>query len=212
MSGASWIGTGLAAAVHMTQIDHDPQLQKMIQVDHDPQLPNGQYAGKVSKLEFNIPGFKIIVQVVGPHSMRTRRRMLLILYRSLKNDFRVLRRAEIHHYGARCVNYNNELTRVIGFRNSPNLDTAAGRFGFAVQMHRLKLGLSQEQLSARSGLSRPHLSKIEKGKTIPRGSTLQKLQEALDADLTSAKFNSFLERDRKRFVENDPPHRLFGRR
>jgi transcriptional regulator with XRE-family HTH domain len=52
-------------------------------------------------------------------------------------------------------------------------------------MARLQAGLSQKQLAELSGLSTGHLSKIEKGKLIPKESTQKRLLDCIESKLNS---------------------------
>jgi len=49
-----------------------------------------------------------------------------------------------------------------------------------VREARLKSHLSQDELSERSGLARPTISKIERGETVPSGLSRQKIADALE--------------------------------
>jgi len=48
---------------------------------------------------------------------------------------------------------------------------------------REKLGLSQAQLAKRCGIDQGDISRIERGSTSPTARTLQRIAEALDADV-----------------------------
>lgn len=60
----------------------------------------------------------------------------------------------------------------------PTRDLIAA-FGLAVRRARTELGMSQEQLAARSGLDRTYVSGLERGKRNPTLSTQQRLAGAL---------------------------------
>lgn len=59
----------------------------------------------------------------------------------------------------------------------------ASHFGPAVRRHRELLKLSQEELADRSGLDRTYISGVERGVRNPTVQVMQKLAEALGADL-----------------------------
>jgi ribosome-binding protein aMBF1 (putative translation factor) len=48
-----------------------------------------------------------------------------------------------------------------------------------VILYRTEMGLSQQELASRIGTSRPVISRIESGRYMPSGRTLQRLAEAL---------------------------------
>lgn len=54
------------------------------------------------------------------------------------------------------------------------------RFGFAVKHRRKELGISQEELSFRSGLHRTYISDIERGFRNPSLENIEKLAQALE--------------------------------
>lgn len=56
-------------------------------------------------------------------------------------------------------------------------------FGAAVRQHRMLVRLSQEDLADRAGLDRTYVSGIERGKRNPSLRILQKVADALGADL-----------------------------
>jgi len=55
--------------------------------------------------------------------------------------------------------------------------------GQAVRERRLALGLSQNELAARAGMTQPALSRLEAGGVIPTIPLLDRISIALDADL-----------------------------
>ena len=56
-------------------------------------------------------------------------------------------------------------------------------FGAAVRQHRTLVRLSQEDLAERAGLDRTYVSGIERGRRNPSLRILQKVADALGADL-----------------------------
>ena len=61
--------------------------------------------------------------------------------------------------------------------------TSVPRLGTAIKVARRELGWNQEELSARSGVSRPQISAIESAATDCKASTLIKLLRALDCEM-----------------------------
>jgi SOS-response transcriptional repressor LexA len=55
--------------------------------------------------------------------------------------------------------------------------------GERIKYYRKKLGLSQDVLSVKSGISSPSISDYENNKAIPRRQTLEKLAQALNVDI-----------------------------
>ncbi len=63
-------------------------------------------------------------------------------------------------------------------------DEARRVFLIAVRERRLALGLSQTELAARAGMTQPALSRLEAGGVVPTLPLLDRIADALDADLT----------------------------
>lgn len=59
----------------------------------------------------------------------------------------------------------------------------AYELGKAVRERRLALGLSQVELARRAGMTQPALSRLEAGGSTPTIGLLERLAQALDADL-----------------------------
>lgn len=55
----------------------------------------------------------------------------------------------------------------------------AGIFGLVLQKHRVKLGISQEELAFRAGVDRTFVSRLERGLRQPTITTLFSLGDAL---------------------------------
>lgn len=59
----------------------------------------------------------------------------------------------------------------------------ASRFGDAIRSHRELIRLSQEELADRAGLDRTYISGVERGTRNPTLKVMQRLSDALGADL-----------------------------
>lgn len=66
---------------------------------------------------------------------------------------------------------------------TPLLVNLTQYFGRAVRQHRELMRLSQEDLADRAGLDRTYVSGIERGRRNPTLEVLQRLSDALGADL-----------------------------
>ncbi len=62
--------------------------------------------------------------------------------------------------------------------------TSCGRLGHAIRTARRARGMTQTQLSAAAGVSRPQISTIESGLANPGMATVMRLLRALDCSLT----------------------------
>lgn len=57
------------------------------------------------------------------------------------------------------------------------------RFGLALRLRRLQMGISQEKLADNIGMSRSYYWKIEHGKKNPQMDTIEKVCKGLDAEI-----------------------------
>lgn len=62
--------------------------------------------------------------------------------------------------------------------------TSCGRLGLALRSARRARGMTQQQLSAAAGVSRPQISTIESGRANPGMATVMRLLRALNCSLT----------------------------
>ena len=68
-----------------------------------------------------------------------------------------------------------------------NLGTIMSQtLGQRVMAARVRIGMSMRQLAIKSGLSRDHLYRIQRGETDPQGGTLEKIAEALGISVEDA--------------------------
>jgi transcriptional regulator with XRE-family HTH domain len=65
----------------------------------------------------------------------------------------------------------------------PNADRTATLIGRRLREFRKRKGLTLVELAARTGLSHPFLSQIERGQAVPRIASLESVAAALDASL-----------------------------
>lgn len=84
-----------------------------------------------------------------------------------KKDFRTLEEFKTEHYGKRGTPKRDKLEK----------DSAAFRLGVLIQEARLEQGLTQEQLAAKCGTNKAHISKVENNIKDVRLSTLRKIVE-----------------------------------
>ncbi len=68
--------------------------------------------------------------------------------------------------------------------NRSNKPTIKKRFGFAIKQRRHEIGISQEELSFRSGLHRTYISDIERGFRNPSLENIEKLAKALEVTVS----------------------------
>ena len=82
--------------------------------------------------------------------------------------------------------------------------------GAKIKQTRLKLGLTQEELAARTELSKGFISQLERNLTSPSIATLVDILEALGTD-TAAFFTASDDNEKVVFTPEDDYHFLFPR-
>jgi transcriptional regulator with XRE-family HTH domain len=76
------------------------------------------------------------------------------------------------------------VTRAAGADVSPASRASAARLGRRLRVSRRRLGLTQEALSVRTGLSKSFLSQVESGRANPTLDSLYRLAEAVETPLS----------------------------
>lgn len=84
--------------------------------------------------------------------------------------------------------------------------TSSGRLGQAVRAIRRAKGMTQGELSAAAGVSRPQISTIESGLANPGMSTVMRLLRALDCSLTVVPADPEAFSLSAHIAKNRPPH------
>lgn len=62
------------------------------------------------------------------------------------------------------------------------MKSASERIGARLYLARTKRNMTMDELSAKSGISQPNISRLEKGRHDPVTSTIDRLASALDVD------------------------------
>jgi DNA-binding XRE family transcriptional regulator len=73
--------------------------------------------------------------------------------------------------------------RSIEYRHLQDQYATTREIAWQLIQYRMEEGLTQQQLAKRVGTSFSHISRIESGRYMPSGTTLQKLATALNRDL-----------------------------
>jgi DNA-binding XRE family transcriptional regulator len=125
--------------------------------------------------------WQVRFRIRGPGTPQQRRQIGRAISEMVSQTFRILPpRSWITHPGGFERNINRDIRRGLTPRGGPDLDTEAGQAGFEIRIKRLDLGLSQEQLAARAGISRNHLSRIELGRMPADSPSIQRVRWALE--------------------------------
>lgn len=134
--------------------------------------------GPFSVLRLSVHDAAVEIRVRTWRSRRSRRAILLSFFRELKDVFRFWSGIYIHHDGMGLNPWEIE-TRPLNFWQLPEVRNPVQTLGFRIRMRRLELGLTQKQLSAKTGLTRTHISHIEHGHGRIRSETKRLLEGAL---------------------------------
>ena len=84
--------------------------------------------------------------------------------------------------------------------------TSCGRLGQAIRTARRARGITQAELSAAAGVSRPQISTIESGLSNPGMATVMRLLRALDCSLTVVPADPEQFSLSSHLTQNRPPH------
>ncbi len=121
------------------------------------------------------PGLEIRIVIKTRLSKRLRRQILLLLYRAAKTPLKGIRALSLDHSDSGLYEMIRQMGRPISLHQALVLNSSASAEGLNVRMQRLSLHLSQAVLAELCGITRPHLSKIERGKVQLRAITRAKL-------------------------------------
>jgi hypothetical protein len=137
---------------------------------------------RTSTLELLLGPFRIEIRVSSQFTNRNRRVLLLQCFRALKPLLLGLRESRIVHWDGHPFNWIwNEKRRPIEDSPVLSLKTQAERRGYFFRLRRLELGLRLEDFAMIANVNGSHLSLIERGRVIPRPSTVRKLERAFQS-------------------------------
>jgi DNA-binding XRE family transcriptional regulator len=136
-------------------------------------------AGNITHVEISSTQLRLDLRITARLSPRARRTIAVEFVRQIRPILNWIRHSEIHHWDVHDMNLPRMERRGFPIPRGMGIDDRLGALGFEIRYHRLKIGMSQEQLAVRAGVSRPTLSKIERGLESPRKCTLEALRSAL---------------------------------
>lgn len=144
---------------------------------HPPLRP---FDRAITEMRFHQPNFQATFILEGGYSTRVRHAICLIVFRTLKPLFRIMK-ARIQHVDQdRRAGFPME-NRQPSLRFATRLTTPTDQRGSAIRIRRLINGWTQRELADRARISLSHLSRIEHGKYVPRMGTLYRIEACLDA-------------------------------
>ena len=73
-----------------------------------------------------------------------------------------------------------DMGRKISLRQSPETETEIQRLGFKIRLQRFDLGADLKEVAELAEMNLNHLSKIERGRCLPRGTTAHRIANALE--------------------------------
>lgn len=91
--------------------------------------------------------------------------------------------AQVHHQDAEPGGREARLGPGRSLRRAPRFDTPAESDGASLRLRRLGRGWTLDELAKRSGVAKTHLSRIERGRVIPRSGTRKAIEAAIGAGL-----------------------------
>lgn len=137
---------------------------------------------RISVLSVPGPTANISLKIECRLPPRQRRTIALAFFRHLRPWVEHMRSASIGHVEEYLPNFARDESRTLSLNSLETYEEDPVKFGFKVRMRRLNLGLSQLDLSLRTGLAINRISLIERGLTDSRIRTRVRLQQALGMD------------------------------
>jgi DNA-binding XRE family transcriptional regulator len=127
--------------------------------------------------------FSVRFTVEGRLTMRQRRAIALALARDNLSKLECLRETRILHSDGDFSPLTQDYWRGISLAQAPTLASDNGKLGVIIRIRRLALGLTQAELARLAGLTRTHLSRIERGHFLPLASNVYALEKVLGVTL-----------------------------
>jgi DNA-binding XRE family transcriptional regulator len=124
---------------------------------------------------------RITFQIETSRSMRWRRTLALMIFRSIKPELRGIFRSYITHLDSHMLTWINQELRGISLHQALSVSSPIEQFGFGIRMKRLEFGWSQQELARRARISRSRLSQLEHGHAEVSDRTRVLLLNALKA-------------------------------
>ena len=130
-------------------------------------------------LELESSDFELVVHVYSDLGAGARRAVIRSLFVQLKPWIRKFRGAAITHNQCGVVLSGRAKERGFKSIQMESITEEPGRLGFEIRMKRMNSGLTQEELARKLGITRPHLSLIERCLHRPRPRTRRAIERYL---------------------------------
>lgn len=129
-----------------------------------------------STLELFHPAASIKIIVFSRATKRARRQVLLALFKASKKVLGGLEASSFFHDDADLYETYREMNRTVSLHQALDVDSDARAEGLQIRLLRLSFRLSQAEFARLCGLSRSHLSRIERGRTNSEALTRAKIE------------------------------------
>jgi DNA-binding XRE family transcriptional regulator len=123
------------------------------------------------------------VRIVSPHHRKKRRAILLMLYRTIKEQVRELTLCELHHDDDPLGTTLSMVWRGLKGADALSRDTPRQNLGYLIRIVRTKIGLTQSEFAKLAGVTQTYVSKIEHGERLPTEKFELFIQKILNPDL-----------------------------
>jgi DNA-binding XRE family transcriptional regulator len=133
----------------------------------------------MSALELSGPKAEMHIKLLCRLGKRERRILLRGLLGQVRPWMSEITTAVIDHTHDGEIRTRRSREREIAFADSISFESPATTIGFQIRIRRSELGRSQSWLARESGITRSHLSDLERGKYFPSLRTLQAIENAL---------------------------------
>ncbi len=129
-----------------------------------------------STLDLSHPAASIRIIVHSRMTKRTRRQVLLALFKASRKVLDGLESSAFFHHDADLFETYREMNRSVSLHQALDVDSDARAEGLQIRLLRLSFRLSQKEFAELCGLSRTHLSRIERGRTNAEPLTRAKIE------------------------------------
>jgi DNA-binding XRE family transcriptional regulator len=137
--------------------------------------------GATTALNASGPMGSIQLRIVTRMSRQQRRAMGISFFRTILPWVRYFLNFSVNHLDE-ITNFARADERGLFIPQSASVHSFQGSIGFEIRMRRLEIGWTQHELAEKAGVTRAHLSLIERGLYKARTATLLKIAKVLQVD------------------------------
>ncbi len=123
------------------------------------------------------------IRLLSKTSKKERRAFVRSFLIHMRPWIRYFTQAAVTHSGRGIITEKSFERKKIVIDQSRSVASPSGAIGYEIRIARLKLGLSQTEVAKHLGISRSHLSDLERGKYSPNKNTRKIIEQMLQIEL-----------------------------